>query len=1081
MTSCTTTSLTRIFGVLAVTFLTSCSDQKSGEQDVVSLQTVYHLSVASGDGQTARVRNDIPSPVTVRLMDGTSRPVPSAPIYWTIQTGAGVVTPMAATTDDQGYASAVWTLGPTAELQRLKASYGSESVVISASAEAGDPVSVTSAAGDAQSAMAGTRLTDSVAVVVQDEDGNPVPNVVVNWEVIFGGGEVSPASAVTGPNGIARTAWTLGLELGGAVVRAFVPEVGESRFSANILDSEGRSHPTAVNRLILTPEGVSLASIGAQTVLTATAYNERGQRLPSVSIDWSSLGTGVARVDEEGRVTAMGPGSTRVVANARCCNKADTSAVVVTQQATSITISPKPTNVPVGGTKKLVVSALDAYSNPVPSTPVSWSSSNTTVATVSEGTVSGLKSGTVKIRAASGSLLDSATVTVGSVTITPSVSAVVVSPASMSIEVTKTREVWATVQDAAGNSLSGQSISWSSSNPAVATVSSTGRVTGVASGTTTVKATSGGKTGSAEINVTSSIAPSLASVVISPATATLAKGNTLQLNASARDASGNTLSGYTFAWSTLNPSIASVSSMGMVNALAAGTANISVSAGGKIASATITVTASANVARVVVTPDPVNFTALGASSSLSAAAYDAGGQVLAGTSMTWKSTNAMIASVDSLARVTARAVGTALIIGTAVCCNKADTITVNVTQQIKSVSVSPHATSITSGTSGTLTGKALDGNAHVIPGAVLTWSTSNAAVATVINGIVAAVGSGTAVIRAASGTYKDSAFVTVSSLSAPIASSLSLNPPSATYMVGDSAKLSAIVKDQNGNTLSWAVTWTSSDPNVVSVSQGSVRALGTGVAVIRASTSSTLSDSSIITVLPAGQFSPPDIASTNFDSGDSDPFLSGAGVTTGGADITFINDPTGLFSGKVAEYHFVRTNTSSAPDVDRALRVTRGVHWGESVFIRGHVMIPTPQSGMGGAMRKLIYVQTSQPSSSFGVIRANGQTLYAEFSGTNTTARVATIGAFPFDAKHSIEVQITVNSAAGVPDGVLRVWLNGALMVDLGDVNWIKAADASMNFSRFLFGQQTQNTTTSLFDEYRYWDNLAVSTKRIGP
>jgi hypothetical protein len=149
--------------------------------------------------------------------------------------------------------------------------------------------------------------------------------------------------------------------------------------------------------------------------------------------------------------------------------------------------------------------------------------------------------------------------------------------------------------------------------------------------------------------------------------------------------------------------------------------------------------------------------------------------------------------------------------------------------------------------------------------------------------------------------------------------------------------------------------------------------------------------------------------------------------------------------------------------------------------MRGHVLIPTPQAGMGSAMRKLMYVMTAGASKSFAVIRANGQTLYAEFSGTTTNARVVTIDSFPFDVKHSLEVQITVNSAAGVPDGILRVWLNGGLMTDLHDVNWIKAGDAGTNFNTFKFGQQTQKDASALFDEMRYWDNIALSTTRIGP
>jgi hypothetical protein len=82
------------------------------------------------------------------------------------------------------------------------------------------------------------------------------------------------------------------------------------------------------------------------------------------------------------------------------------------------------------------------------------------------------------------------------------VASVTVSPASASVSVGGTQQFTATLKDASGTVLSGRSVSWSSSNPLVATVSGSGLATGLVAGTTTLTATSEGKSGQAALSVT---------------------------------------------------------------------------------------------------------------------------------------------------------------------------------------------------------------------------------------------------------------------------------------------------------------------------------------------------------------------------------------------------------------------------------------------------------------------------------------------------------------------------------------------------------------------------------------------------
>src|SRR5207245_1578566 len=96
---------------------------------------------------------------------------------------------------------------------------------------------------------------------------------------------------------------------------------------------------------------------------------------------------------------------------------------------------------------------------------------------------------------------------------TGTVASVAVSPASAGLAVGGKMQLAAVAKKATGNALSGQPFSWTSSKPTVATVSASGLVTGVAAGSATISATSGGKTGTAVITVTVS-APTVASVTL---------------------------------------------------------------------------------------------------------------------------------------------------------------------------------------------------------------------------------------------------------------------------------------------------------------------------------------------------------------------------------------------------------------------------------------------------------------------------------------------------------------------------------------------------------------------------------------
>ena len=169
------------------------------------------------------------------------------------------------------------------------------------------------------------------------------------------------------------------------------------------------------------------------------------------------------------------------------------------------------------------------------------------------------------------------------------VDTVVVSPATARVFVGGTAQLGATAQDSAGNPLSGRTVTWTSSDGGVARVNGSGLVTGVAAGTATITATSGGKSGSAAVTV---VAVPVATVSVSPATASVAAGNSVPLSATPKDSAGHPLSGRVVSWATSDAGVATVSTSGVVTGVAPGSATITATSEGKSGTAAVTVTAA---------------------------------------------------------------------------------------------------------------------------------------------------------------------------------------------------------------------------------------------------------------------------------------------------------------------------------------------------------------------------------------------------------------------------------------------------------------------------------------------------------
>src|SRR6266702_445812 len=270
--------------------------------------------------------------------------------------------------------------------------------------------------------------------------------------------------------------------------------------------------------------------------------------------------------------------------------------IVPTVPVASVTVTPASVSVLQGQTVQLTATLRDANGTPLTGRVITWQSSTSAIASVNgSGLVSGVAAGgPVTMTATSEGQSGTASVTV---TLAP-VAAVTVTPSSGTVAIGRTVQLTATPRDASGNPLTGRAISWSSSDNTIATVNSSGLVTGVVAGAVTITATSEGQSGTASITVSG---VPVASVTVSPASASVPVGQTQQLTATLKDANGTVLTGRPVAWSSNNTPVATVTGTGLVTAKVAGSATITATSEGQSGTASITVT-PVPVASVTVTP-----------------------------------------------------------------------------------------------------------------------------------------------------------------------------------------------------------------------------------------------------------------------------------------------------------------------------------------------------------------------------------------------------------------------------------------------------------------------------------------------
>jgi len=320
-------------------------------------------------------------------------------------------------------------------------------------------------------------------------------------------------------------------------------------------------------------------------------------------------------------------------------------------------------------------------------------------------------------------------------------------PGDFGLNVGSTRQLQPNVYAADNTTISGRAITFASSNPAVASVSPGGVVTGVSEGTATMTVTSETKQASVLVTVARE---QVSSIRLTPTVAQLMRrGGQLQVTATPLNSSGQPLTDRIVTWETNNPQVAVVNSQGVVTALGVGNATITAVVETRTAPLGISVT---EIPPRTITLEPDTFQlATNLVRQLVPVVIDSAGNVssLNNRTVLWQSTSSIVASVSQAGVVTGVAAGTARI-SVLVDGVRSNDAVVLVTPQVATVRITPFNPQILRiGTTVQLSAQALDNANQVIPGKVANWFSNNPTIASVSpGGLVSGVSVGTTTITA---------------------------------------------------------------------------------------------------------------------------------------------------------------------------------------------------------------------------------------------------------------------------------------------------------------------------------------------
>jgi trimeric autotransporter adhesin len=651
--------------------------------------------------------------------------------------------------------------------------------------------------------------------------------------------------------------------------------VGEAEITAAVGTVSGTATVTVtaaeLESIEVEPATQSLAAGLTQQYVATGIYSDNSNADITGDVTWTSSDTDVATIDTAGLASTVAEGSTTITA---ALGGIDGTATLTVTDAVlvSIDLTPPDPVLAEGTTVQLTAEGLFSDGSVRPLTGLSWESSDTAAATVSQsGLVEGIAAGQATITAT-----DPTTGIDGTVVVTVTSATLVsieIEPANPSVPRTTTLTFTARGVFSDGTTQILTGVSWDSSNTTVATITATGFTATPGVGTSTITATdpTTNISGSTLLTVT---AATLERIEVTPFVITLPRGTFEAFVATGvySDATTQDLT-ESVTWSSSMTTVATISNgngtAGIATTIAPGTTTITAfdATSGLSATATLIVGNSVLVSIEIVPADPtlpkgskLQFTAIGH--------YDDGTTRILTDFLSWSASSPNIASISTATRkkglASAKNVGTTDVIATDTTSGLQGTTTLTVTNAtLQSIVLSPLDSTIPLRTRQyfTATGVYSDSSTADLT-TVVSWTSSNTTVATISNqtffqGAATGLAAGTTTITATDTASGVSASTTLTVSSATLVS-IAITPADPNVILGLTQQMAATgtFSDNSTHDVTREVTWSSTSTQVASISnatpgKGVLTALAVGSTTIAAQfPQTTISGSTVVTVIP---------------------------------------------------------------------------------------------------------------------------------------------------------------------------------------------------------------------------------------
>ncbi|THD02544.1 hypothetical protein B1810_14235 [Panacagrimonas perspica] len=662
---------------------------------------------------------------------------------------------------------------------------------------------------------------------------------------------------------------------------------GPTTITAKLGNVEG-STALNVTAVTLTAIGVTPANpsiaLGLDQLFTAIAtFSDASTLNVTDRVIWASSNVTVASISNadgsRGLASSLATGTTTVSASIGTTT-GQTVLTVADAALTAIEITPTNLTVAKGLTQSFTATGrfTDEVARDI-TTSVTWSSSSPAVATISndagamtQGRATAVQVGTTTITATRSGINGTATMTVTdallvSIDVTPK-------NANVGVGFERAFQATARLSDATTRDITTE-VSWTSGDPALATIGNAaadkGIATGVAEGQTTITATLGDAQGSTTLNVN---VVTITAIGVTPANPSIALGLEQPFTAIATFSDSSTLNVTDrVTWASSDEAVATISnadgSHGLASSIATGTTTVSASIGPTTGQTVLTV-ADAALTAIEITPvNPIVAKGLTQAFTATGTFTDEVARDIT-TSVTWSSSSPAVATISNDAGAMTQGRATGIQAGTTTITATRNGVTASTTLRVtaavlQTIDVTPADASVPVGAEQafTATGTYSDGSTANLSGLV-TWASSQTSVATISNvtgsrGLATARATGTTTISATS--ISGAVVGSTSFIVTPIVlRSIQVTPAAATVVFGGTRQLTATGTYSDGSTrnITTEVTWATVDPSIASVSNATgskglaTAAATTGAATITATDPDTMIDGAMtLTVVSA--------------------------------------------------------------------------------------------------------------------------------------------------------------------------------------------------------------------------------------